>query len=179
MFFSRNDGTVSGVTNADEMQRKIRKEFDEIYPPIIFRYRPYELSGKACIRVEIDYSGETPHFGDAAWLRVGSESVRASDQMLQKLVDLRSSKVRELSQWVGKIVTVSWSVGPQPRGGPNWNRLECGLKQVTTYFSTFTNKLNSAQKRSEPNDWLELSWDDPEDRLKVFVNPDRSIGSPW
>jgi hypothetical protein len=173
-----NDGTVRGVTNPDEQQRSIRKEFDQIYPSIIWRQQLYELSGKTCIRVEIEYSGDTPHFGDAAWVRVGSESVRATDRMLQKLVDLRSSTTRELSMWIGKVLTVSWSASHHPTGMLNWTRHECRLEQVTTYFSTFANKQNVAQRRSEPNGWLE-SWDDPEDRLRVFVNPARSIGAPW
>ena len=87
-----NDGSVSGVSNADEQQRKLRQELEKIYPAIVWRQQLYRVEGKTCIRVEIDYSGNTPHFGDAAWIRHGSETVRASDAMLQKLVESRLSK---------------------------------------------------------------------------------------
>lgn len=107
-----NDGTITGVDNPDEQQRKIRRELETIYPGIIWRQQLYETGGKTCIRVEIEYSGDTPHFGDAAWIRVGSESVRASDAMLQKLVELRLTKVRELNKWLGETrdsLMVCWS----------------------------------------------------------------------
>ena len=104
-----NDGTVSGGENPDEQQRKLRQELEKIYPAIVWRQQLYEKNGRTCVRIEIEHNSDTPHFGDAAWIRHGSETVRASDEMLQKLVDLRSSKVRELTKWVGKIIVCSWS----------------------------------------------------------------------
>src|SRR5664280_1398494 len=99
-----NDGSVSGLDNPDEQQRKLRRELDKIYPPIMWRQEVYAKGGKACIRIEIEYSGNTPHFGDAAWMRQGSETIKASDAMFQKLIDLRSSKVRDLTESIGKLV---------------------------------------------------------------------------
>ncbi len=170
-----NDGAVSGVDNPDEQQRKLRQELQKIYPPIAWRQMPYELQGKTCIRIEIDYDGDTPHFAGAAWIRHGSESIEASDAMLQKLIDLRTAVNRELSQWLGKVITVSWSVGQHgATGGPNWGRLDCDLVAVSTYFSTFNIRQNNRQ-RSEPNGWLTLSWDDENKRPRVFVDPRMSL----
>ena len=64
-----NDGRVSGVANPDEFQKKIRNEMEKIYPDIVWRQMLYENHGKTCIRIEIEYSGDTPHFGDIAWIR--------------------------------------------------------------------------------------------------------------
>jgi predicted HTH transcriptional regulator len=94
-----NDGKVSGVSNPDDFQMKVRKELDGIYPSIVWKQSLYEKEGKVCIRIEIEYSGDTPHFGDAAWIRRGSESVAASSEQLGILVSLRSGKVRTLSEW--------------------------------------------------------------------------------
>ena len=69
-----NDGKITGVENADEQQRKIRRELEKIYPPIIWRQQLYEKEHKTCIRIEIEYCNDTPHFGDAAWIRHGSET---------------------------------------------------------------------------------------------------------
>jgi predicted HTH transcriptional regulator len=66
-----NDGTVTGLANPDLQQRRIREELEKIYPPIVWRQKLYEKEGKTCIRIEIDYSGETPHFAGAAWIRKG------------------------------------------------------------------------------------------------------------
>src|SRR5438270_2175580 len=164
-----NDGSVSGVPDVDKMQRELRSEFENIYPPILFRQLPYEKDGKSCIRIEIEHSGETPHFADAAWIRKDNQSVRASDAMLQKLIELRSSKVRELMIWLGKRVSLSWSAGIHGTG-PNWSRVECELVRVTGFFATFK-RLDNHKERSEPINWLELGWDDIENRLRIFVDP--------
>jgi len=89
-----DDGLVPGITNADKMQREVRAELEKIYPAIVFRQRPYEKDGKTCLRIEIEYSGDTPHFGDAAWVRKGNESVKASAEMFEKLISLRSAVTR-------------------------------------------------------------------------------------
>jgi hypothetical protein len=102
----RDDGTIKGVTNPDNIQKKIREEADKIYPAIIWRSEVYEKEGFHCVRVEIEYSGDTPHFGGIAWVRKGSETYKATDEVFQSLIDLRSSKVRELMKWVGKKITV-------------------------------------------------------------------------
>src|ERR1700723_954840 len=88
----RDDGTIQGVKNPDNIQKAVREECEKIYPPIVWRSRVYEKDHKPCVQVEIEYDGETPHFGGAAWIRHGSESVRATDQLFQKLIEFRNSK---------------------------------------------------------------------------------------
>jgi hypothetical protein len=161
-----NDGKVSGVTNPDEFQKKIRKELEGIYPPIVWRQILYEREGNTCIRIEIEHSGETPHFGDAAWIRRGSESVIASSEQLTLLVSLRSGKLRTLSAWEGK--PISFSVHMTGGPAPNWGRFEALLETVTPHYCTF--KLTNGQRRSEPIDWLTISWDHEANRLRVFVD---------
>ena len=82
----KKDGSVQGVKDADNIQKKVRKEAERIYPGIIWRTRVYEKYDRACVRVEIEYDGDTPHFGGPAWVRRGSETVKASDEMFQRLV---------------------------------------------------------------------------------------------
>jgi hypothetical protein len=168
-----NDGSVPGVTNPDEMQKKVRSEFDEIYPPIEWRQVVYEKSGKSCVKIEIEYSGETPHFGDAAWIRRGSETIKASDEILQQLIELRSSKVRELSQWLGKTVTVSWSMPVAAVAVVNWGKFPCDIAKVNQFFVTFK-PWNESRDKSEPVQWLDLSWDDENNRLQIYVSPTMS-----
>src|SRR5712664_445420 len=73
----RDDGSVQGVSDPDEMQRKVRRECERIYPGIAWRSVIYEKDSRPCVRVEIEYSGQTPHFGESAWIRRNSETVRA------------------------------------------------------------------------------------------------------
>ena len=75
----------------------------------------YEREVKHCVRVEIEYDGETPHFGGAAWVRKGSETITATAEVFQKLIDLRSTKLTKLSQWLQKGVYVE---GDRPSASP-------------------------------------------------------------
>jgi hypothetical protein len=165
-----NDGSVPGVTDADGLQRKIRTELERIYPPIEWRQIVYKKEGRSCIRIEIEYDANTPHFGDAAWIRQGAETIKAPEAMLQKLVELRLSKVRALSEWVGKEVTASWSNSTPPHR-PNWMKYSCVIVNVTNFFVTFQG-LQSENRRSEPISWLDISWDDDNNRLRIFVSPE-------
>ncbi|MBI1955361.1 MAG: ATP-binding protein [Acidobacteria bacterium] len=174
----KNDGSVQGVTNPDAIQKTVRKECEKIYPPIVWHSKAYEKDGKFCVRVEIEYSGETPHFGGPAWVRKGSESVPASDEVFQRLVEFRLGKVRELTKWLGKEIIVEGDMGSvsweerRIRGHPRWyEKHGATLTSVNNYWATFdvSSGAGSLGRRSEPLEKLLLSWDDEENRLKVLV----------
>ena len=165
-----DDGSVPGITNADKMQRDIRQEFEKIYPDIVWRQKPYEKDGKTCLRIEIEFSGETPHFGDAAWIRKGNESVKASQEMLDKLIAIRSGVARELMKWIGKPITLSWAAGTHASMGINWSSKDFVIEDVTEFFATFK-ATDSAARRSEALRWLELSWDPGHERPRIYIMP--------
>ena len=175
----RDDGTAAGVTNPDNIQKTIRKEVGKIYPPIIWRSHVYEKDGKYCVRVEVEHSGDTPHFGGVAWVRRGSSTVEASEEMFQTLVELRLDMVRELFKWADKEVTVHGDRSTIP------STRETGPMHMIEYFShrwdwadeaklIFVNKFwvtlkRKGEKKSEPIEKLSLSYDDEKDRLKIIV----------
>jgi hypothetical protein len=165
-----DDGSVPGVTDPDKMQRDIRLELEKIYPPIVWRQRPYDKDGKTCLRIEIEFSGDTPHFGDAAWVRKGNESIKASDEVFEKLIAIRSGVARELMRWMGKLVTLSWAAGQHASMGTNWSQHEFEIVEVTEFFATFK-ATNTVARRSEPLKWLELSWDQGHERLRIYILP--------
>jgi schlafen family protein len=169
----KNDGSVQGVTDPDEMQKKVRRECERIYPDIVWRSFVYEKNGKHCVRVEIEHSGNMPHFGEGAWIRRGSETVRANQEMFQRLIDLRSSMVHELAQWVGRDIYVAGdegSVSLRERsmvGHPRWpGARKAKLLFVNGFWASFDceNRLSS-----EPLEKLILSWHDADKCLKVLV----------
>jgi hypothetical protein len=169
----RDDGSVQGVTNPDEIQKTIRKECEKIYPDIVWKSEVYEKEGKYCVRVEIDFSGDTPHFAGSAWVRRGSETVKASDEVFQRLIEVRLDKVRELAKWEGKNVTVEGDVSNvefrerNVYGHPRWpGQSPAVLKSVNAFWATFEVQ---GKNRSEPLEKLLLSWDDNADRLKILV----------
>lgn len=176
----RNDGTVQGVDNADNIQKQVRDTCDKIYPPILWRARVYESDNKTCVRVEIEYDGETPHFGGPAWVRRGSVTEQASGDVFQRLIEFRLSKVRELANWIDREITVAPDTGVseifdlRTHGGttrhvhPRWSsELEnVILRSVNGFWVTLETET---QRQSEPLDKVTLSWDNKNDHLKLLI----------
>ena len=174
----KDDGTVQGVTDVDSIQKSVKKEADKIYPEIYYRTVVYERDGKRCVRVDIKRNGLAPHFGGAAWVRRGSVSVVATEELYQQLIDLRAVKVTELSKWIGKKVVVAWSAAAAGVLGPNWWLCPCVLVRVTGHFSTFRKEGEPPLFQSEPNEWLNLSWHDAFQVPQIYVNPEMKTTPP-
>lgn len=176
----RNDGTVQGVDNADNIQKQVRETCDKIYPPILWRARVYEKDNKICVRVEIEYDGETPHFGGPAWVRRGSVTEHASSEVFQRLIEFRLGKVRELAKWVDREITVAPDTGVSEifdlrmHGGttvhvhPRWSRESANiiLRSANSFWVTLETET---ERKSEPLDKVTLSWDDRKNHLKLLI----------
>lgn len=141
----------------------------------------YEKDGQYCVKVEIEYSGNTPHFGGPAWVRRGSSTVEASEEVFQRLIELRLDLVRELSEWINKAVTVhgdSSSVPPDRESNRfgmgqffshRWGwKDEAKLIFVNRFWVTLED--SEAKKKSEPLEKLALSYDDEAQRLKIIAS---------
>ncbi|MBS1551972.1 MAG: ATP-binding protein [Bacteroidetes bacterium] len=182
----KNDGSVAGVTNPDNIQKSIRNECDKIYPPIISRSQIYEKDGKHCVRVEVEYSGETPHFGGSAWIRKGSETIKATDEVFQKLIDIRTGKVSEIIKWINKQVTMHADQSHLPpipigvygqtitgqKGHAYQHRLpvkDCFAKIISVNNFWVTFQISGEQNQSEPLEKILLSYDNANNRLKIIV----------
>lgn len=177
----KDDGSVQGVKNPENIQRNVREVASKIYPSILYKCKAYEKEGKACVRVEIEYSGETPHFGGPAWVRQGSASKEASDEILQKLIEFRLSKVRELAMWLDKDVIVEPDTGTLmdsrlgenymviPRLSPNIRGpVKATLLSANNFWVTF--KIKDKQY-SEPLEKIILRWADDHKSLKLLLKP--------
>lgn len=181
----KNDGSVQGVTNPDNIQKQVRKECERIFPPILWHSVVYEKEGQYCVRVEIEFDGETPHFGGPAWIRKGSETILASDETFQRLIDIRSGIVRELAKWLNKEITIhgDTSTVPVRQKEPGvyysiffsgyshrWKVEETArIVDVNSFWVTFE-KSETQEQISEPLRKLTLSYDNKNNRLKVTVD---------
>jgi predicted HTH transcriptional regulator len=161
----RNDGSAEGVSNADNIQKKVRQEADKIYPDVIWKSASYAKDGKQCVRVEIEHSCDTPHFGGPAWVRRGSETVKANDEEFQRLIDIRSSVVRELSKWVDKKLTFT-TITTYGNGSRSSNIDEAQLRFVNSFFATFEYRN---KRHSYPLKNLVISWDDENNLLEIVL----------
>ena len=180
----KNDGSIQGVTNPDNIQKQVRRECEQIFPPILWRSKVYEKEGKYCVRVEIEFDGETPHFGGPAWIRKGSESIQASEEIFQRLIDYRSGIVREIAKWINKEITIHGDPSSVPirqrepdvhyspffPGYSHRWKAEDSAKvvDVNNYWVTFE-KIDSGERISEPLRKLTLSYDNKNNRLKIII----------
>jgi hypothetical protein len=175
----KDDSTVQGVKNPDSIQKTVRDTCDKIYPPILWRSHVYDKEGKTCVRIEIEYDGETPHFGSPAWVRQGAETVKATDEVFQRLIAFRLSKVRELRKWLeqsvsvvpdnGSLVSTGFVTGDQVRVHPRWRSDTVAMvRSVTNFWVTLE---MGERRKSEPLEKITLSWDDEENRLRILIKP--------
>jgi hypothetical protein len=164
-----NDGTVQGVKNPENIQKKVREECDKIYPPITCKQTVEKRGDKYCVHVEVEYTDQAPHFGGPAWIRKGAETIKASKEIYQSLIEKRSGPVMELSKWIGKEITVQGSQPIPDRHSPRWDLGEKTARVVSVNSLWVTFEVNSANK-TEPLKKLTLSYDDKQHRLKVFID---------
>jgi hypothetical protein len=180
----KDDGSVQGVSNADNIQRSVTKEAEKIYPEIYYRTEVYEREGKPCVHVDIKHNGLAPHFGGPAWVRRGSETIRATEELYQQMIDQRQSKTRVLLQWLNKEVTVEGTEFPKafplevresllavPKQEWSVGSHQATIIEVNTHWVTFNvaTSQTSRAAQSEPTEKLLLSWDNQNQRLKVVV----------
>jgi hypothetical protein len=171
----RDDGTIQGVKSPDNIQKKVRETCDEIYPPILWKSKVYEKEEMHCVRVDIEYDGETPHFGGSSWVRKGSETIKASDEVFQKLIELRLGKVRELEKWIDKTITIA--PDPQAMAVPHFlqnlpvrKRFESKLLGINNFWATFLRE-DRTNNMSMPLEKIILNWDDKHNRLMLLIKP--------
>lgn len=95
----RDDGTVEGCGDTDAMQKTVRDVCDrQCYPAIAFRIEIFS-EHRNVIAVVIPPSQNRPHFAGTAYVRRGSESVAAPDEVFNELVHSRNSKAGMLLEY--------------------------------------------------------------------------------
>jgi Schlafen, AlbA_2 len=165
-----NDGTIQGVSNSDSLQKTIRDICEnDCYPSITFSSRVLKKEGKLVIAVVVPPSNNRPHFSGPAYVRLGSESIVASEKLFNELVTSRLNKPREILKWKGKSVTVilrdeksciTKSLGDSIAG--------CRIDDCNSYYIRFFDILTSTHI-SEPLENIMLAWDESRDRLKLII----------
>ena len=168
----KDDGTVQGVSNADNIQKKVKDIAAKIYPEIYYKTTVYDRNGKQCVRVDVRHNGLAPHFGGAAWVRRASVTVEATEELYQQMVESRQSKVFALSKWINKEISVLWPKSFMVGDTTVSYKNQATLLVVNAFWITVgVHALSKVFEKSESMEKLLLSWDDEKGRLKVLVVP--------
>lgn len=86
-------GAVEGCDNPDSVQKRVREAADECYPPLTPQCVVLKVWDKDVVAAVVSASTDRPHFAGPAYVRQGSESVKASKRLFDEMVDTRHSKV--------------------------------------------------------------------------------------
>lgn len=101
------------VHDFDGVQKTLNKKLQAIYPRVPYFPKIIWDGEKQALAVIVYGSELRPHFAGLSYVRVGSESVEASQAQFDNLVAQRNSKVYRLSQHIGQPVGVQirWIMG--------------------------------------------------------------------
>jgi hypothetical protein len=167
-------GEPIGVTNTDQLQRRVRDVcHGDCYPPITYTSEVLSVDGKMIVAVVIPPSDTKPHFTGPAYVRVGSESPKASPQQYEELILSRIDKAREILAHKTEIFTVrgiGYKLGSnKPLHDGNYvEQCECRIEACTGHLVTLKN-IGSDVRFSEPLEHVTLSYDQEKHRLMLMV----------
>jgi predicted HTH transcriptional regulator len=93
----QDDGKPIGVKDSDQMQKNVREWADDCHPPIRYTARVINVEGKAIVAVIVQADPDNrPHFSGPAYVRRGSESIKANESQYSELIASRNSKARDI-----------------------------------------------------------------------------------
>lgn len=113
----KDDLEVKGVArdDLDRYMQQIRRICeDDCFPAVtIAQIEALQVSGQHVIAAVFRASSSRPHFTGHAFVRVGSENVKASPKALDDLIASKNTKAGRLLQDKGKVVSVESDVSRQ------------------------------------------------------------------
>ena len=159
-----NDGNIEGVSNHDSFQKKLRQICDDCYPPIRYRVEVVPIDGKQVVVIEVGFSEDRPHFSGPAYVRNGSESVKASAQIFEELILSRQGKPREILKWKDKLISIESRGSVEYDFTWDYRVVECSTHWVKVHCDT------NGKYTSLPLDDVKLSTDETRGgRLQLIV----------
>ena len=165
----KDDGTIENSQgNLDRHQKTIRDKLSQVYPPFDYKTRILKKEGKSFLVILVAGSGAGPHFSGPAYVREGSSTVIASEDLFPRLIDRRERKVREILKWKNaRILMRRYVINPSPTQQRNpwaygdakvldctaeWLQVEIGGDCVPFALDT----VNLLGYAPNPPNWLQI-----------------------
>lgn len=157
----RNDGTIQETVNLDKLQQTFSKLVSEAYPPIATFPKVLRKEGKQFLVVIVPGSLERPHFAAHSYVRVGSETRKASEAQFAELIARRNRKANEILKWKGKLITISFIRRDGLQSTKELRVTDCNQFHVTL-----------EDQYAHPLGRVEISSDFRKSRLKLEIRVD-------
>lgn len=166
----KDDGSIEETVNLDSLQKTLNSKLADAYPPIYYTPKIVERAGRQCLAVIIPGSQERPHFAGQSYVRVGSQTRKASEGEFSKLIVERNSKAYEILKWKDKTITVDILNIEQVRA---YGRVASSQERTIIDCNQFyvTLQFRDSSVESIPLRRIELSFDHNASRLKLEVYP--------
>jgi predicted HTH transcriptional regulator len=170
----RNDGEFDAVPNPDKLQKTVREICEQdCYPPIKFSAEVLNPEGGPILAVVVPASGNKPHFSGPAYVRRGSESVTASAEVFDELINSRNSKCAAVLKLKGQVISVlslqhKLGVAKHIPSTGYREGAECRVEAVDTH-TVRLHILGSGHNVTEPLDHVKVSYDEERHRPMLIV----------
>ena len=180
------DGRYYQVENIDKIQRDIRNiALEECFPKIQCTPTTLQADDVEIIAVVVEFSKDRPHFAGHAFVRVGSETVKASQRLFEELVASRNDKARRILREKGKVVSVV-SFDPSPirvhisgssrlakrlssQSRPEEHYRECRVEDCDTFVLRYMD-ITLGENFAVPLEKVKISYDTSRSRLQLNVD---------
>ena len=167
-------GEILGVGNPDQLQKRVRDVcHGDCYPQIDYTSEVLFLENKSVVAVVVPSSKNKPHFTGPAYVRVGSESPKASQQQFEELILSRVDKACEILKHRNEVFTVlgiSYKLGSnKPLSDGNYREMrECRIEECTGHLVTLVD-IGSGIRFSEPLAQVTINHDHERQRPMLMV----------
>ncbi len=175
-----NDGTILGVANSDSLQKTVRRQLTvECYPPI--EYQAFVLDeggepaegGKPIVAIEVPASSRRPHFTGPAYVRIGAETVAASEPQYDQLIATRNTVAGVLARAIGetwRVMAIGKRLGDtKPIQQPGHREsAECRIVEVNAHYVRL-HLTASGTNYTEELSRAEISYDEKRHQKLLIV----------
>jgi len=170
----RDGGEIQGIDGTDSLQKTVESICSrDCYPPVRHRCEVLRLNGKEVLAVVIPSSSNRPHFSGPAFVRRGSQTIGASEDVFNDLIASRSSKPAAILRYKGQQVTVvakGKELGStKALGDPRYRaRHDCRVEECSAHTVRLFD-LATNNRVAEPLENVKVSFDEEWNRLLLVV----------
>jgi hypothetical protein len=163
----RDDGVIEGCDDTDAMQKTVRDVCDkQCYPAIAFRIEILP-EHKNVVAVVIPPSENRPHFAGPAYVRRGSESVSASNDVFDELIHSRNSKAAALLEYkkrhtILRVIGLGHRLGEARLAVDNHHRelMQCKVSECNAQYVRFERIDGDGRRFSEPLENITITYNE-------------------
>ncbi len=165
----RDDGTVEVGKDLDRLTKSAAKQISKAFPAIASVTRAFQTPEGEVLAIVICGSSNRPHFAGPSYIRVGSESKKASEEQFNELIATRNSKAAEILRWLGKEVTLA-QINPESARRLLGRISGVSVARILKCTPHYVNLQIGDATQSRPLSSVEISFDPTNQRLQLELN---------